>query len=189
LLSTAGCALIACKIYPYSSRLLIQWSLVRIQPKSIAAVNILRKDIGGIMIDASFSRQRHQEDRAARGRRRLIIPLVATLVLIGGVTAWALGGSKVDAPPPNVAIAPANSGPASDELLETAKGLQVTQQQAVDQLQVVQDQLAAQKAETKKLSEQMAAVTEKLDALQQSIASIPAPTVAAPISPPKARHQ
>ena len=128
------------------------------------------------MIDASFSRhQRHQEDRSARGRRRLIIPLVATLVLIGGVTAWALGGSKVDAPPPNVAIAPANSGQASDELLETAKGLQVTQQQAVDQLQVVQDQLAAQKAETKKLSEQMAAMTEKLDALQQSVASMPAP--------------
>jgi cell division protein FtsB len=142
------------------------------------------------MIDASFSRQRHQEDRAARARRRLIIPLVATLVLIGGVTAWALGGSKVDAPPPNVAIvAPANSGQASDELLETAKGLQVTQQQAVDQLQVVQDQLAAQKAETKKLSEQIAAVTEKLDALQQSIATIPAPPAAAPVSPPKARHQ
>ena len=143
------------------------------------------------MIDASFSRQRHQEDRAtARARRRLIIPLVAALVLIGGVTAWALGGSKVDAPPPNVAIvAPANSGQASDELLETAKGLQVTQQQAVDQLQVVQDQLAAQKAETKKLSEQIAAVTEKLDALQQSIATIPAPPAAAPVSPPKARHQ
>src|ERR1700722_6214930 len=78
---------------------------------------------GPAMIDASFSRQRAKEDRAdARGRRRLIIPLVSTLVLIGGVTAWALGGSKVDAPPPNVVIAPANSGQASDELLETAKG-------------------------------------------------------------------
>jgi uncharacterized coiled-coil protein SlyX len=142
------------------------------------------------VIDASFSRQRAKEDRAdARGRRRLIIPLVSTLVLIGGVTAWALGGSKVDAPPPNVAEAPATRDHASDELLETAKGLQVTQQQAVDQLQVVQDQLAAQKAETKKLSEQMAAVTEKLDALQQSVASMPAPPVAVPVSPAKPRHQ
>ena len=142
------------------------------------------------MIDASFSHQRTQEDRAvALARRRLIIPLGAALVLIGGVTAWALGGGKVDAPSPNVAIAPANSGRASNELLETAKGLQVTQQQAVDQLQVVQDQLAAQKAETKKLSEQMAAVTEKLDALQQSVASMPAPPVAVPVSPPKSRHQ
>jgi uncharacterized coiled-coil protein SlyX len=142
------------------------------------------------MIDASFSRQKTQDDRAvALARRRLIVPLGAALVLIGGVTAWASGGSKVDAPSPNVAIAPATRDHASDELLETAKGLQVTQQQAVDQLQVVQDQLAAQKAETKKLSEQMAAVTEKLDALQQSVASMPAPPVAPPVSPPKSRHQ
>jgi uncharacterized coiled-coil protein SlyX len=62
-----------------------------------------------------------------------------------------------------------------------SKGLGITQQQAVDQLQVVQDQLVAQKAETKKLSEQIAALTEKLNALQ--VAS--APTVTAPVSPPK----
>jgi uncharacterized coiled-coil protein SlyX len=49
----------------------------------------------------------------------------------------------------------------------------MTQQQAVDQLQVVQDQLAAQKAETKRLSEQIAAVTAKLEALQQSFAEFP----------------
>jgi uncharacterized coiled-coil protein SlyX len=44
----------------------------------------------------------------------------------------------------------------------------VTQQQAVDQLQVVQDQLVAQKAETRKLSEQIAALTEKLNGVQVS---------------------
>jgi uncharacterized coiled-coil protein SlyX len=64
----------------------------------------------------------------------------------------------------------------SDELLETTKGLQVTQQQAVDQLQVVQDQLVAQRVEVKKLSEQIAALTERLDTLQQSIANMPATT-------------
>jgi hypothetical protein len=32
---------------------------------------------------------------------------------------------------------------ASKEILETTKGLEITQQQAVDQLQIVQDQLAA----------------------------------------------
>jgi hypothetical protein len=47
----------------------------------------------------------------------------------------------------------------SKELLETTKGLQATQQQAVDQLQVVQDQLMAQKEETRKLSEQFAIMT------------------------------
>jgi uncharacterized coiled-coil protein SlyX len=73
-----------------------------------------------------------------------------------------------------------------ERLLETAKGLEVTQQQAVDQLQVVQDQLMAQQTETKKLSEQIAMLTEKLDALQQSVANIPAPSVAAPLPTPKA---
>ena len=63
----------------------------------------------------------------------------------------------------------------SNEILETAKGLGITQQQAVDQLQVVQDQLVAQKAETKKLSEQIAALTEKLNALQIRHRPVPLP--------------
>jgi uncharacterized coiled-coil protein SlyX len=52
-------------------------------------------------------------------------------------------------------------------------------------LQVVQDQIVAQKAEMKKLSEQITAVTEKLEALQQSVADIPAPASG---SPPKSHH-
>jgi uncharacterized coiled-coil protein SlyX len=135
------------------------------------------------MIDAAYSRQRRQDGHSAAltGRRRLIIPLVAAFVLIGGgwMTVWAFGGSTS-----------ATSGRPSDEILETTKGLEVTQQQAVDQLQVVQDQLAAQQVETKKLSGQIATLTEKLDALQQSVASIPAPSVAAPVplpQPSKAR--
>jgi uncharacterized coiled-coil protein SlyX len=63
----------------------------------------------------------------------------------------------------------------SNELLERTNGLQITQQQAVDQLQVVQDQLAAQKAETKRLSDQIATLTEKLDSLRRSIANTPSP--------------
>ncbi|MDB5605556.1 MAG: hypothetical protein JWP25_2456 [Bradyrhizobium sp.] len=145
------------------------------------------------MVDASFSRQRDQEDRVAvqARRRRLIIPVVAGLVLIGGgwTMVWALGESKVVAPPSGVPTASAISGRASDELLETTKGLEVTQQQAVDQLQVVQDQLAAQQAETKKLSEQISALTEKLDALQGSVTNIPAPLTHAstPGQQPKSR--
>jgi uncharacterized coiled-coil protein SlyX len=77
----------------------------------------------------------------------------------------------------------------SIDLLETTKSLQVTQQQAVDQLQVVQDQLTAQKVETKRLSEQMVAVTEKLGVLRQSVADIPASSVAASVSQSKSRQQ
>jgi hypothetical protein len=133
------------------------------------------------MIDASFSRQRDQEDRAAAGiRHRWIFAAALALILIGlgaVLLQRGLGG--------NGAAAPTAATREQTELLKTTKGLQVTQQQAVDQLQVFQDQLVAQKAETKKLSEQITAVTEKLEALQQSVADIPAP---APGSPPKSHH-
>jgi uncharacterized coiled-coil protein SlyX len=92
------------------------------------------------------------------------------------------GGTRLIAPSPSAA--PAREQ-VSNELLETTKGLEITQQQAVDQLQVVQDQLAAQQAVTKKLSEQIATLTEKLDALQQSVADHPAPSVTAPVPPPQ----
>ena len=93
-------------------------------------------------------------------RWQLIIPLVAVaFVLIGDgwITVWALNPGKEAAPR------------TSDQLLETTKGLEVTQQQAVNQLQIVQDQLLAQQAETKRLSAQIATLTERLDALQQSV--------------------
>ena len=135
------------------------------------------------MVDASFSRQRHREDLAARAaRRRLLIPIVAGFLFIGGGMSlvWGFGGAA--------AVSPAREQ-AENELLETTKGLQSTQQQAIDQLLVVQNQLVAQKEETKKLSEQIVAVTEKLEALQQSVADIPATPAAVPVSPPKSRHQ
>jgi septal ring factor EnvC (AmiA/AmiB activator) len=143
------------------------------------------------MVDTSFSRQRQREDRAAAGARRLwvfALALAFILIGLGGVLLQRGFGGNSAAIVPAATAATAREQ-VSDELLETAKGLQVTQQQAVDQLQVVQDQLAAQKAETKKLSEQIAAVTEKLDALQQSVASVPAPPVAASPPTPKSHHQ
>ena len=56
----------------------------------------------------------------------------------------------------------ARAAQASEQLVEKTKGLEATQQESIDQLQMVQDQLqtvrrllAAQQAETKKLSEQV----------------------------------
>ena len=67
---------------------------------------------------------------------------------------------------------------ASEQLVEKTKGLEVTQQESIDQLQMVQEQLqqmrkqlAAQQADTKHLSEQMSALTEAIDGLRQSFAS------------------
>jgi uncharacterized coiled-coil protein SlyX len=138
------------------------------------------------MVDASFSRQRHREDRAAAEiRQRWIFAVALGVILIGlgcVLLQRSFGGDSAAVVPSATAAAREQ---VSDELLETTKGLQATQQQAVDQLQVVQDQLVAQKAETKKLAEQITAVTEKLETLQQSVADIPAP---APGSPPKSHR-
>jgi hypothetical protein len=126
-----------------------------------------------------LDRQRAQDDRVAGVRRQLLIFAAGLGVILIGL-GWVLlmrglGGTAAAVLP---SVAPAAREQASNDLLETTKGLQVTQQQAVDQLQVVQDQLVAQKAETKKLSEQIATITEKLEALQ-SVVSAPAPTPAA----------
>jgi uncharacterized coiled-coil protein SlyX len=125
------------------------------------------------MADEALSLQGRQQAAQAM-RRRVMITLIAALVLFGAgwITLWAAGGGRAVPPAPRTSAA---SRRPSDELLETTKGLQVTQQQAVDQLQVVQDQLVAQRAETKRLSDQIAALTERLEALQQSIDNIPAP--------------
>jgi uncharacterized coiled-coil protein SlyX len=117
-----------------------------------------------------------------QSHQRLIIPVATAFVFIvaGLLLVRGFGGTMAAAPSSSVAHAPTVEQ-VSNEILETAKGLGITQQQAVDQLQFVQDQLVAQKAETKKLSEQIAALTEKLNALQVTSA----PTSTTPVSAPK----
>jgi uncharacterized coiled-coil protein SlyX len=138
------------------------------------------------MVDASFSRQRQLEDRAAAGiRQRWIFAVALGVILIGLGCVLLQRDSGNSAAGLTSAAAAAAREQVSDELLETTKGLQATQQQAVDQLQVVQDQLVAQKAETRRLSEQIATVTGKLEALQQSVADIPVPASG---SPPKSHR-
>ena len=121
------------------------------------------------MVDASFSRQRQQEDRVVAARRQLSVFAVGLAVILIGL-GWVLlqRGFSSNSPPGSPIVATTAPEQVSKELLETTKGLQVTQQQAVDELQVVQDQLVAQKAETQKLSEQIAALTEKLNGVQVS---------------------
>jgi hypothetical protein len=72
----------------------------------------------------------------------------------------------------------ARAAQASEQLVEKTKGLETTQQESIDQLQVVQDQLqtvrrllAAQQAESKRLSEQVSGLNEAIDGLRQSFAS------------------
>ncbi len=82
---------------------------------------------------------------------------------------------------------------ASEQLVEKTKGLEATQQESIDQLQVVQDQLqtvrrllAAQQGDTKRLSEQVGELTSAIDTLRQSFASTQSSEQA---SPPSARKK
>jgi uncharacterized protein HemX len=87
----------------------------------------------------------------------------------------------------------ARTAQASEQLVEKTKGLEATQQQSIDQLQVMQDQLstvrhllAAQQTQTKRLSEQVSGLTESIDGLRQSFASA---QPSEPSSPPAARNR
>src|SRR5690606_13410654 len=72
----------------------------------------------------------------------------------------------------------ARTAQASEQLVEKTKGLEATQQESIDQLQLMQDQvltmkrlIAAQQADTRRLSEQVATLNESIDGLRQSFAS------------------
>jgi uncharacterized protein HemX len=121
--------------------------------------------------------------------------LVVLLLGAGGIGLWrAYTGTSPEAD--RVVAArqlQAKTAQTSERLVEKTKDLEVTQQESIDQLQVVQDQLqtvkrllGAQQADTKRLSEQVAALTEAVDGLRQSFASTP-PTEAS--APPSVRNK
>ena len=116
--------------------------------------------------------------------------LVIILLGVGGIALWrAYTGNS----PEQERIVAARqlqvrAAQASEQLVEKTKGLEATQQEAIDQLQVVQDQLqtvkrllAGQQTDAKRLSDQLAGLTEAIDGLRQSFASAQA-TEARPAS-------
>lgn len=117
------------------------------------------------------------------GAQPIALTAAALLLLIAGVTSIAIWRAYTGtAPEADRVVASrqlqARTAQASEQLVEKTKGLEATQQESIDQLQVVQDQLvtmkrlmAAQQADTKRLSEQVAALNESIDGLRQSFAS------------------
>ena len=106
--------------------------------------------------------------------------LALVLIGIGSIALWR--GYTGTAPETDRVVATrqlqARTAQASEQLVEKTKGLEATQQESIDQLQVVQDQLltvrrmlASQQADTRKLSEQVGGLTEAIDGLRQSFAS------------------
>jgi uncharacterized protein HemX len=86
----------------------------------------------------------------------------------------------------------ARTARASEQLVEKTRDLATTQQEAIDQLQQVQDQLqsmkhllSAQQADTKRLSGQIGELTNAIDTLRQSFASAQSSEAS---STPSSRH-
>jgi hypothetical protein len=116
--------------------------------------------------------------------------LLAIVVGIGAIAAWrSYSGTSPELDRVIVTRQlQARATQASEQLVEKTRGLEATQQESIDQLQVMQDQLqsvrrllAFQQADTKRLSEQIVTLTESIDGLRQSFASTrsddPAPSV------------
>ena len=117
--------------------------------------------------------------------------LILVVLGIGGIGLWR---AYTGASPEQDRIIAARqlqvrAAQASEQLVEKTKGLEASQQESIDQLQVVQDQLqtvrrllAAQQADNKRLSEQVSGLTEAIDGLRQSFASAPAAEATRPSS-------
>jgi uncharacterized protein HemX len=135
------------------------------------------------------------------GGQPIAIAAVALCVVMlgtGSIALWrAYTGS---APETDRAVATrqlqARAAQASEQLVEKTKGLEATQQESIDQLQVVQDQLqtmrrllAAQQGDTRKLAEQVTTLTEAVEGLRQSFASAQAADPSAESAPRKRSYK
>lgn len=126
------------------------------------------------------------------------VALVLVVLGIGSISLWR--SFTGNAPETDRVVASrqlqARTAQASEQLVEKTKGLEATQQESIDQLQVVQDQLqtvrrllASQQGDNKKLSEQVAALTEAIEGLRQSFASAQATEPAAEPSRSRTRSR
>ncbi|WJR75983.1 hypothetical protein [Bradyrhizobium sp. NP1] len=109
------------------------------------------------------------------------VTLGIVLLGIASITTWrAYTGTSPEAERQAATrLLQARAAQASEQLVEKTKGLEATQQESIDQLQMLQDQLqsvkrliAAQQADSRRLSEQMSGLTEAIEGLRQSFASV-----------------
>jgi uncharacterized coiled-coil protein SlyX len=117
-----------------------------------------------------------EEIEAPKRRRWLPYAVVAMLAVTGSASAflWRAYGNTGLSLPSFGSSPPADAG----DKVVMLKDLQAFQQPIVAQTQAATQLLAAQQAEIKRLSDQMAALNAKLDALQHSVASVQPPAAA-----------
>jgi septum formation inhibitor MinC len=124
-----------------------------------------------------------RNSRAGIGAQPIALTAAALCLILAGAASIALWRAYTgNSPETDRAVAArqlqARAALASEQLAEKTKGLETTQQESIDQLQVMQDQLAtvrrllaSQQADTKRLSEQVSGLAEAIDGLRQSYAS------------------
>src|SRR5258708_38310971 len=129
------------------------------------------------------------------GSQPIALAAGVLVVIVLGISAIALWRAYTGVSPEQERVVAARqlqvrTAQASEQLVEKTKGLEATQQESIDQLQVVQDQLqtvkrllAAQQADAKRLSEHVAGLTEAIDGLRQSFASAQARVGGSPSVP------
>ena len=131
------------------------------------------------------------------GSQPIALAAVALVIIVIGIGSIVLWRAYTGTSPEQDRIASARqlqarAAQAQEQLIEKTKDLEVSQQESIDQLQVVQDQLqtvkrilAAQQNVTKRLSEQVGGLTGAIDSLRQSFASAQSAEAS---SPPSARN-
>jgi uncharacterized protein HemX len=137
---------------------------------------------------------RQSRTSAGIGVQPISVAAIAfALVLgIGSIALWRAYTGNVPEPDrvASARLLQVRAAQASEQLAEKTKGIEATQQESIDQLQVVQDQLqtvrrllASQQADTKKLAEQVNSLTGAIDGLRQSFASAQAAETTSSPSP------
>jgi uncharacterized protein HemX len=145
-----------------------------------------------------LARDGRADGNARIGAQPIALAAATLLVILAGGASIALWRAySGTAPEPDRAASArqlqARTAQVSEQLVEKAKGLEATQQESIDQLQMVQDQLqtvrrllATQQADTRRLSERVSTLTDAIEGLRQSYASTQASD---PSAPPVARNR
>jgi uncharacterized protein HemX len=117
------------------------------------------------------------------GAQPIALAAVALVVMLVGAGSIALWRASTGTTPESDRVVAtrqiqARTAQASEQLVEKTKGLEVSQQESIDQLQVLQDQmqtvkrlLAAEQGEAKRLTDQVSTLATAVDSLRQSFAS------------------
>lgn len=132
-------------------------------------------------------------ERSRSGRLVTVVVLLLSVVGIGAAVFWAnydqFSETSRTATAQPAAQPQAPSSPRDDTmqalnaLQQSLKGLQASEQHMADQLEVIQRQLASEQGERKLLSEQVGALSGRVDGLSTSATS--ATTGTASLSPKK----